>query len=277
MIYSGMSLTSWRINTIQKKFQINWLGDKSFTRQYVLNEPITKYNRKEIITKGLLIQMKVYYEHKICNEFISCPMMKTSESENPSKCPIYSAMQKECQLNQENLDHLDEHSHFKNEYEQKPECKQGQQCKPFIRLENGGNGIADRCHLKLFRHPPRTRNIELAKNIKSFIFNKQKKANHALHKPSNDRGDWKHHTMLRGFLKLLIDEVICNGYKRDLCMKCSNNYGCKHDVYDSNNQYSILKVVDEKMKHHRHKLMGQPLNKGQMLAIVLYTGCDCNY
>eukprot|EP01083_Nonionella_stella_P011726 33290_1 len=205
-----------------KKFQINWLGDKSFTRQYVLNEPITKYNRKEIITKGLLIQMKVYYEHKICNEFISCPMMKTSESENPSKCPIYSAMQKECQLNQENLDHLDEHSHFKNEYEQKPECKQGQQCKPFIRLENGGNGIADRCHLKLFRHPPRTRNIELAKNIKSFIFNKQKKANHALHKPSNDRGDWKHHTMLRGFLKLLIDEVICNGYKGDLCMKCSN-------------------------------------------------------
>ena len=65
-------------------------------------------------------------------------------------------------------------------------------------------------------------------------------------------------------------EVIKNGYKYDLCLECGKNDECKHDVYDS--QYSILKVVDEKMDCHRHKLMNKPLFRAHMLALVLYTG-----
>eukprot|EP01084_Bolivina_argentea_P213867 363127_1 len=31
------------------------------------------------------------------------------------------------------------------------------------------------------------------------------------------------------------------------------------------------------MNHFRHEQMGKPLNRAEMLALIVYTGCDCNY
>eukprot|EP01083_Nonionella_stella_P267366 903272_1 len=43
-------------------------------------------------------------------------------------------------------------------------------------------------------------------------------------------------------------------------------------------QHSVLRFVDKKMNEHRHKQMGKPLNRAQMLSIILFTGeTDCNY
>ena len=75
---------------------------------------------------------------------------------------------------------------------------------------------------------------------------------------------------------MLIQEVIDNGFKHDLCTKCSQNDDCKHDVYDKKNKYSILRIVDEKMNHERHKIIGSPLRRDWMLALVLYTGLNLN-
>ena len=62
-----------------------------------------------------------------------------------------------------------------------------------------------------------------------------------------------------------------------MCLKCRNDdlFPCMHNVYKS--KYSILKIVDDKMYCYRHAAMRCPLNRGQMLALILYTGCDCNY
>eukprot|EP01083_Nonionella_stella_P308181 1086191_1 len=38
-----------------------------------------------------------------------------------------------------------------------------------------------------------------------------------------------------------------------------------------------MEIVEEKLKHPRHIAMCSPLNEAQMLALVLYTGCECNY
>ena len=46
-------------------------------------------------------------------------------------------------------------------------------------------------------------------------------------------------------------------------------------IYKS--KYSILKIVDEKMKSRRHSIIGAPLQRDEMLALILYTGADCNY
>ena len=78
-----------------------------------------------------------------------------------------------------------------------------------------------------------------------------------------------------GFLTALIDEVISNGFRSDLCLSCSSNKKCKHNIHKS--KYSILNIVDHKMNCERHLAMNSPLNRGNMLALILYTGCDCNY
>eukprot|EP01083_Nonionella_stella_P227149 806158_1 len=37
-----------------------------------------------------------------------------------------------------------------------------------------------------------------------------------------------------------------------------------------------MKIVKEKMDHFRHKRYGSPLQECHMLALILYTGCDCD-
>lgn len=66
----------------------------------------------------------------------------------------------------------------------------------------------------------------------------------------------------------LIIEVINNGFKKDLCFT-------KYDLW--NNLFTFLKMVNEKMDHPMHKQMQSPLHRSHMLALILYTDCDCNY
>ena len=47
----------------------------------------------------------------------------------------------------------------------------------------------------------------------------------------------------------MIDEVVKNGYKYDLCLECKKDDNCKHEYY------SILNIVDEKLNCARHKQM----------------------
>ena len=185
---------------------------------------------------------------------------------NPLECPVYYAMKQKYEFSKQNLQHMNEYSHFMNEYEEKPQCKYGQDCKAYIRSENGQNRLDDNCHMKIYRHPPRTRNIKLAENINSLIINKKKEQNHKRYWPTDEDEQKYGYNDKDGFLKALIEEVINNGYKYDLCLECKQGDECKHD------EYSILQIVDDKMKHIRHKAMASPLNRGEMLSLILYTG-----
>ena len=73
-----------------------------------------------------------------------------------------------------------------------------------------------------------------------------------------------------GWLRALISEVISREFGTDLCLSCSKEDECKHDVFNS--EFSILQIVDKKMNYLRHKMMDSPLNRGHMLALILYTG-----
>jgi hypothetical protein len=35
--------------------------------------------------------------------------------------------------------------------------------------------------------------------------------------------------------------------------------------------------VNDKINSHQHQLLGSPLNRAEMLALILYTGCECNW
>eukprot|EP01084_Bolivina_argentea_P104696 187458_1 len=63
-------------------------------------------------------------------------------------------------------------------------------------------------------------------------------------------------------------EVIDNGFKSDLCLT---------DEDEKNDTYSLITIVNQKLQCMRHKRMGSPLNKAEMLSLLLYTGGECNF
>ena len=215
------------------------------------------------------------YIHSIDELEIDCPyLIKEQYTNNPLKCPIYQAMKEKYQYTMDNLYHLQQYNHYQDEYTQKPKCKYGDECKTYIRCEiaTDQNRIEDKCHMKIYRHPPRTRQVKLAQNIHAMIINEWNTDNYPIYEPTEvdeEQYGWKYGSK-DGYLSALIEEVIDNGYKHDLCTKCGDHDDCKHNVYNS--EHSILKIVEEKMKHQRHILMGSPLTRDNILALILYTG-----
>eukprot|EP01084_Bolivina_argentea_P202732 346329_1 len=248
-------------------FKIDAASSKSYNRS--ITECGASFLANIRVRKGLPIHCSAKYEHRILNEEINCKYMRAAKSEDPLKCPIYYAVKEKYELTQNYLNHLNEFIHFKDEMGQKPACKYNDECKAYKRMEAGGNTLNDECHIKLYRHPPRKRYIKLSQNIRAFVMNTKNNQNSSLYYPTSEEMVIYHQK--NRFLFLLIEEVINNGFKSDLCLECGVNDECKHD------DFSILKVVDDKMDHIRHKKMGQPLKRDEMLALILYTGCECNY
>eukprot|EP01084_Bolivina_argentea_P005387 10166_1 len=230
----------------------------------LISQPITEYSRKEIEERGLYITVENLYEHHTTGNKINCKYINEFCDEKSSviKCTIYDAMKNKEEYTEHNLAHLLEFVHFEDSYNEKPSCKHGVECKSFVRLESGGNSLNDRCHVQIYRHPPRNnRQIKLSDNMNELIVNKEwKECNNYLYEPT-DEDD-------KIGLEALIDEVIRNGFKRDLCL---------NDEDYKNDEYSIMKIVDDKLNHIRHRQIGSPLNRAEMLSLILYTGCDCNY
>eukprot|EP01084_Bolivina_argentea_P289456 497070_1 len=236
----------------------------------LLNESITCYKKDHILNKGLFVMIKVNYSHKVLSNKITCQYMLDKENKiNPYICPIYNQAKQTQSFNINILHHMEQFTHFSDEYAEKPECKNNTDCESYKRLQNGGNNINDLCHIKLYKHPPRTRNIQLQQNIKSLIVHKNKRQNVPTYKPTKEDKIKYNCNEKNGYLAALIREVIKNGFKADLCLNDEQNI--------ENNKFCIMDMVDSKLKCHRHIAMNCPLSRDQMLALVLYSSCNCNY
>eukprot|EP01084_Bolivina_argentea_P114312 203544_1 len=252
---------------------VNKMNQMYYPTKFYLVKYYNISNNKSSITWQIELEVESY-EHYVTAAHITCEHMinfKGVDNEEKMhmhqlKCPMYKSMKIGYTYNEDNLKHLKEYEHFRNEYEEKPECKYNEKCRSYVRLENGENRLDDRCHIKLYRHPPRARQITLSEDTNPFVINRNNDENYALYRPSfvdNIGLNGKD-----GYLKQLIVEVVKNGFKSDLCLT--------NDDTESN-IYSIIDIVDHKMYSKRHVLMGCPLNRAEMLSLILYTGCDCNY
>eukprot|EP01084_Bolivina_argentea_P270690 460340_1 len=177
------------MSTIEKnpfiKQTIRW-GYLENEEQFV-DEPITKYDKDAILKHGLNVQVNMKkFIHKITANNISCQYMIDNKTINPMGCLIYVKMKDQYEYTEDNLNHLNEFIHHKDEYMDKTECKFSDECKAYKRLEEGDNKLEDLCHIKLFKHPPRGRNIKLQNNINSLIINKNLQQNYPLYKPTDD-------------------------------------------------------------------------------------------
>ena len=189
---------------------------------------------------------------------------------NGLKCVIYNEMKNNYKYTRDNYNHLLEFNHFRNDIINKPICKYGTDCNAFKRMDmyNDGknrkrkkqdsNRFDDKCHLAIFRHPPRNdRQARMSQNAnKLIIIDKATKIQEA------KKMDYK--------IEDLIFEVCNNGYKSDLYL---------YDAALSSwfNFFTLLYVANEKMDSIYHKKLKSPLNRAEMLALILYTSCDCNY
>eukprot|EP01084_Bolivina_argentea_P096779 173977_1 len=259
----------YKVYVIKKSFLSDSaiaVTDKSYG--IICNKSIKEYSKDEIKSKGFRIGVENCFVHKIQNNNITCKYMEDNKTDDPLYCPIYLSMKEAHEYSVDHLSHICEFQHFKDEFTQKVKCRYGDECYSFVRLDKGGATIKDQCHLKIFRHPPRRRLIKLQDNMKQFLVNKNVTHNHGIHIPVGYDEKVFNYNQADGYLNALIFEVIFNGFKSDLCLQTE-------DI--DNDIFSILQIVDQKMKCKRHQMMQSPLNRGEMLAFLLYTGCECNY
>eukprot|EP01084_Bolivina_argentea_P259415 437710_1 len=226
------------------------------------NVCITDYDKQIIEQSGLSLKIDIAkYEHKTSGFDVACGNMKDENA----LCPIYAQMRYQDKFSENSLNHLYEYNHPITE------CKYGSECYAYKRLDEGGNDLKDRSHISIYRHPPRTRGFrgrerKLDDGINSFILNDEWAENVPIYHPTEE--DKKQFIDNDGFLISFLQEIIDNGFKSDLCLT---------DQDEQNNNYTLLSVVEEKLKSKRHKLMGSPLNKSEMLSLLLYTGGESNY
>ena len=237
----------------------------------------------KLLPKGIDIKVRftlLHYEHRTESQEITCPHMVKIGSNHPLHCPVYYSMKQDYIYNEDNLNHLNEFVHLRDEYGEKAKCKYYEHCKAFIRLENGDCKISDLCHIKLYRHPPRTRNIKLSENMNAMVMNKDSKKNQPLYRPTekdayithvaeNAQTPYSNEVSKSCYLASLLIEVVTNGYAYDLCLDCTEDDECKCG------DYAIMRIVDEKLKNKRNT-MRIPLNQADMLALILYTGLMIN-
>lgn len=92
---------------------------------------------------------------EICNEekktfessFPLCPVMNKNSNE---LCSILAKVRFQNEFTEKNLKHLQKFNHG-IEYDE-VECKFGDKCYAYNRINNGGNALSDRCHLLIFKH-----------------------------------------------------------------------------------------------------------------------------
>eukprot|EP01083_Nonionella_stella_P224870 800036_1 len=77
-----------------------------------------------------------------------CDAMKN----NKNLCDIYAKMRYQDIFTEQYLIHLYDYQHPDT-----TDCKYGDECYAYKRLEAGGNELSDRCHIAIFKHPPRGR------------------------------------------------------------------------------------------------------------------------
>eukprot|EP01084_Bolivina_argentea_P308560 533595_1 len=256
-------------------------------RSDIAKNAITKYDLDLIKQNGLWLKLSRIYVVEVYNQTIDCPKMMDLDTTDPLQCDIYNKMLKENEFSVENLRHLENDIHFEDPNSEKPQCKYGDECKTFIRMEenkNGKNSVEDECHMILYRHPPRTRTIKMSENINSLVLKTNSKECEPIYDPKN------HHDIYDDsevdYTASLLSEVIQNGYRFDLCLECGKDEECKHgylclkcgkkDKCD-HSKFGIFEIVKQKMNSKRYKQLNLNFRVGHMLALVLYTGCECNY
>eukprot|EP01084_Bolivina_argentea_P240468 403982_1 len=162
------------IKIMSNSFMNHDIDYNEFTNTYSAIS-ITDHKIDLVEKRGICLKIDIaIYEHKILNDSI-CKDVKNGKC----LCTIYNQVAYDNIYTEKHLDHLCEYTHIYTE------CKFGDQCDAFKRLQQGGNSLKDRCHVTLFTHPPRNRKINIDNGINSFCLNDEWHQNISLYRPTD--------------------------------------------------------------------------------------------
>jgi len=195
-----------------------------------------------------------------------------------ARCPVFMQCKESYEYSEEAWAHLSAFYHGGRSV-----CRFGDKCRAHARLVAGGVRLDDRCHELLYIHPPRRRVGNLASlglNPLKYIEGRE------CHDTIAKVGQCDSVTVSRGIapvgplqypikvpkgallraeddhLDALVAEVRRNG--------CGNQLATPDGA-------DLVSLARNYREHPFHVSIGKPLNDGELLALVLYTGCDCNY
>ena len=244
------------------------------------DEQMIEQNMRDLSFKGVAKSVK--NEAPVCGHGTSCRIY--------SDCKAYH-------FTQAGLEHLQSFYHA----ELKP-CRYGAECRAHKRLEASGNRLDDRCHEMLFSHPPRRRmptslpdgfnsmtctpcdDAEVAQGCGHYamvpgnvitVIRGSPLVEYSLKVPK-ELLPGEHEEMRtpddrfgqRLFIRDLDHvELLCAEMRR-------NGHGAELTTSEGT---SLLEVAQGYRSHPFHTSIGKPLNDGELLALVIYTGCDANY
>eukprot|EP01084_Bolivina_argentea_P258428 435672_1 len=189
------------INHVQKvnkpvQFEPTKINSNSFLRQDIIYNDydwenssikITDFSKELVKQSGIHLNIDIkIYQHNVSSQNVMS-LMCTNMNNNIDLCPIYAQMRYQDIFSEKYLNHLYEYNHFQNEFVDKPECKYHDDCYAYVRLtERGGNELKDRCHIALYRHPPRGRKAKSSEDINSFCLNDEWAENIELYHSTDD-------------------------------------------------------------------------------------------
>eukprot|EP01083_Nonionella_stella_P157792 512679_1 len=224
-----------------------------------LNIQMNTFDADDIENKGLYFIVKSIYYHAVQTP-ITCPYMIEHVEENhqpswhcqscdfdnvdnntntctrchsfeeqkldPMTCPIYHMMFENKEFNSTYLAHIEDETHYKDEFKEKPLCPHDQNCQVFRETEHGIPRTDYKCHMALYRHPPANIKVSQNSNLKEFIMNSSKNQNVPLYVPTER--EFKQRDDEIGFYHHLLREVKNNGFEEDLWKQNDGRYYRNH-------------------------------------------------
>ena len=233
-------------------------------------------------------------QQNICKHILQSNKNLDNPSSNETlalACPIYLTIKEQYIYSEDNLKHMQEHDHLSL-----PPCRYGRNCRSFTRIaQNTKNNeeqyLYDRSHVVVYAHPPVCRRREKMPLNGEYAFAYQNdfatmhhidlRLANPLHKiaPEQVIGDGELRSLLLEVVKhdftgdLITDET----YKESPLAKKALAKKIRALKYVTRHEVPLLAIIDAKMKHKTHIRLGKPLDRASMCALILYTGCDCNY
>lgn len=262
-----LSWTPRRIKKLMKElmpsitnsdYRIKYAVQSAGFREQLFDIDLDVPLKEQGIDRSVTLEVKVTHHPRILRklqkqnglkhepETNDCPLMRNGEK----SCAVFGRL-KNYEYSLEDLEHMERYSYCAIPPVVCRYGHRGDECKAYIRLKDGANRLDDRCHLQIYQHPPRDVPKTVQSESQQFTEGPRKYSLTSVMSQSEHKQ-----------IEMLMDEVKQNGFESDLSTKDGE---------------SIMKIVNEKMKHPQHKALGYPLNKAKMLSIVLYTGCECNW
>ena len=194
---------------------------------------------------------------------------------NGNQCAIFKAAKDDYVFNNETLQHLQSFEHGA-----RVPCRHGKECYAFQRCSQQGWAVADVCHMLLYQHPARRAHTDASEVPSNFLQGQSVRGGSrgarffgsVTYATGPQRALESNHLTCHREARADLFLSDPQQAKQELIAEMAKN-DCT-GMLTTPEGASLWSVAQAKLRHSVHEGMGTPLNEAEMIAIILYCGCD---